>query len=483
MMASIVLRNVRRNLPRLRPMIVALVTAIAVLLLGNSISEAINTGYREVYTEYITGHATISAAADRSFTVFGSEALLVGEFLVPPVLLDAEDLVRTVRRIPGVESTAGLVTVAARVQIAGRAQNQPIFGVDFAEYAALFPRLRLVRGSLPAPGEPAILIHESRFAELTRALGKEPELGSPVLLSVYNSYSFTIREVPLAGVFAYPVSDPVLDRVGLIDVYTARSLNGYIYGTRDQEAPVEPTGGDLDDLFAVADSLAPAVGSLDPSDVESRLRSDEPAGTRALQTRQGAWNFILIRLAEGVRKAGAGRIARELRSAGFPGAGEIQVRDWRQSAGGNAVLVWIVQILLNAGLIFIAAGAAVVTVNALALSVLERTREIGTMRAIGASRGRVGFMISAETLVLVAGSGVLGIGAGALLVGLLNLLQIHLSNPVLQVLFGRTLLAGRLSAALIGNHIVLSLVLGLVSVAYPLRKCLKIVPVKAMATA
>jgi ABC-type antimicrobial peptide transport system permease subunit len=92
-------------------------------------------------------------------------------------------------------------------------------------------------------------------------------------------------------------------------------------------------------------------------------------------------------------------------------------------------------------------------------------------------------MISAETLVLVAGSGVLGIGAGALLVGLLNLLQIHLSNPVLQALFGRTLLAGRLSAALIGNHIVLSLVLGLVSVAYPLRKCLKIVPVKAMATA
>jgi ABC-type antimicrobial peptide transport system permease subunit len=95
----------------------------------------------------------------------------------------------------------------------------------------------------------------------------------------------------------------------------------------------------------------------------------------------------------------------------------------------------------------------------------------------------VGFLISAETLLLVAGAGVLGIAAGAMLVAVVNLLQIRLSNPVLQALFGGTRLAGRLSAALIRDHILLSLALGLVAVVYPLRKCLKIVPVKAMATA
>jgi ABC-type antimicrobial peptide transport system permease subunit len=147
------------------------------------------------------------------------------------------------------------------------------------------------------------------------------------------------------------------------------------------------------------------------------------------------------------------------------------------------MLIWIVQILLNAGLVFIAAGSSIVAVNALALSVLERTREIGTMRAIGASRRRVGFMISAETLVLVAGAGILGIAAGIILVALLNLLRIHLANPVLQALFGGVRLAGRLSGSLIGNHFLLSLALGLLAVAYPLRKCLKIIPVKAMATA
>ncbi len=483
MIASLVLRNVARNLPRLRPMIVALAAAVAVLLLGNSISDAISTGYREVYTENITAEVTISAAAKQSFTVFGSEALLMGEFLVPPVLLGYEGLVREVKRVPGVERTAGLVTVAARVEIAGKAQGQPLFGVDFSEYGALFPRLRLVRGSLPASGQPAILIHESRFAELTRALGSEPALGSPVLLSVFNNYSFAIREVPLAGVFSYPVSDPLLDRVGLIDVQTARSLNGYLYSSRNQQAAEEPGGGDIDELFARPDELAPASGGLLPSEIERQLRSADASGAMPPATQEGAWNFLLVRLAPEIGDAGAGRLARELRSAGLTGTEELQVRDWRHSAGGNAMLIWIVQILLNAGLIFIAAGAAIVAVNALALSVLERTREIGTMRAIGASRRRVGFMISAETLVLVAGAGVLGIGAGTLLVALLNLLRIHLANPVLQSLFGGARLAGRLSGTLIADHFLLSLALGLISVAYPLRKCLKIIPVRAMAAA
>ena len=481
-MASLIARNVYRSLPRLRPMILALVGAIAILLLGNSISEAINSGYREVYTEHVTGDATLSAASDRSFTVFGSEALLVGDYLVPPVLPEAEQLIRSVRALPEVERIAGLVTVAARVRIAGRPQNQPLFGVEFAEYTALFPRLRVLRGHVPGPGEPGILIHESRYADLSQALGAEPQLGTPVVISVYNNYSFTIREVPLAGVFAYPVSDPLLDRVALIDVQTARALNGYMYGTPAPET--QPAlEGELDDLFAVADDLAPADQSLDRADIERRLLGQDPAEARAQQTLEGAWNFILLRLAEEARSGGAARVARDLREVGLPAPEEIRVRDWRQSAGGNAVLIWIVQILLNAGLIFIAVGAAVVTVNALVLSVLERTREIGTMRALGATRATVGFMIAGETLALVVGAGVLGIGAGTLLVGVVNLLQVPLSNPVLQALFGRTHLAARLSPSLIASHLGLSLILGLVSVIYPLAKSFKIPPVKAMATA
>jgi putative ABC transport system permease protein len=433
----------------LKPMILTLVVTIAALLLGNSISEAVNSGYREVYTEHITGDVTISATSDRSFTVFGGEAMLVGDLLIPPVLVDSEELIQAVQRIPSVERIAGLVTVVARVEIAGKDRGQPLFGVDFSEYAALFPRFQIVRGRVPASGEPGILIHDSWFAELTEELGAEPELGTPVLLSTY------------------PVSDSILDRVGLVDVQTARSLNGYVFGATTSGAQPEFTGDNLEDLFAVQDDLAPANQNLNRADVESRLRSADPADSRAGQTREGAWNFLLIRLVDGAKAGAVDRFAHDLREAGFDQTRQIRVRDWRQSAGGIAVLVWVIQILLNIGLIFVAAGATIVTVNTLVLSVLERSREIGTMRA-------------GETIILVVVSGMVGTGVGVLLVGLVNALGIELTNPVLQSLFGVSRLTGRLSVSLIASHFVLSLFLGAVSVVYPLYKSLNIPPVKAM---
>jgi ABC-type lipoprotein release transport system permease subunit len=79
------------------------------------------------------------------------------------------------------------------------------------------------------------------------------------------------------------------------------------------------------------------------------------------------------------------------------------------------------------------------------------------------------------------GAAVLGIGVGTVLVAVVNLLQIELTNPVLRSLFGGAHLAAQLSISLIASHFVLGLILGAVSVAYPLSKSLKIPPVTAMA--
>lgn len=58
-------------------------------------------------------------------------------------------------------------------------------------------------------------------------------------------------------------------------------------------------------------------------------------------------------------------------------------------------------------------------VNALALSVAERTRELGLLRAIGMRRAQVGQMIAAESMIIAVIGAVpgvaLGLGLGALL--------------------------------------------------------------------
>jgi putative ABC transport system permease protein len=53
--------------------------------------------------------------------------------------------------------------------------------------------------------------------------------------------------------------------------------------------------------------------------------------------------------------------------------------------------------------------------SAMVMSVLERTREIGTLRAVGWSSGRVVRMILGEALLLSLAGGVLGVLLGVAL--------------------------------------------------------------------
>jgi putative ABC transport system permease protein len=81
---------------------------------------------------------------------------------------------------------------------------------------------------------------------------------------------------------------------------------------------------------------------------------------------------------------------------------------------------WVEQIL---GIFYVLLGLAVIVslfgiVNTLALSVLERTRELGMLRAIGMSRRQVRRMIRHESVVTALIGAVLGIAVGLFLAGL-----------------------------------------------------------------
>ncbi len=62
------------------------------------------------------------------------------------------------------------------------------------------------------------------------------------------------------------------------------------------------------------------------------------------------------------------------------------------------------------------------------ISVLERTKEIGILRAIGASKRDVSRVFNAETLIVGFGAGVIGIGASLLIIIPINLILHHLTG-------------------------------------------------------
>ena len=62
--------------------------------------------------------------------------------------------------------------------------------------------------------------------------------------------------------------------------------------------------------------------------------------------------------------------------------------------------------------LFLAVPSVIAMVNTLAIGVLERTREIGMLRAVGSTRGQVRRIVLAEALILAALGTVFGIVAG-----------------------------------------------------------------------
>jgi ABC-type antimicrobial peptide transport system permease subunit len=113
-------------------------------------------------------------------------------------------------------------------------------------------------------------------------------------------------------------------------------------------------------------------------------------------------------------------------------------------------------------------GGVVVT-NTMVMAVMERTREIGTLRALGWRQSRVLWLILSESLLL----GLLAAGAGVLVgVGL---------NSLLMTIPGvGGLMAAHYSLRVFGQAVFVSLLLGLVGGAYPAWHAGRLRPVEAL---
>ena len=112
------------------------------------------------------------------------------------------------------------------------------------------------------------------------------------------------------------------------------------------------------------------------------------------------------------RRGSGGRAGRDQRRAGGPanGDGEGSGRIRRRAARARSTNCWaIIYALLGLAVIIAVLGI----VNTLALSVIERTREVGLLRAVGMSRRQLRSMIRLESVAISVLGAVLGHRVGA----------------------------------------------------------------------
>jgi putative ABC transport system permease protein len=108
------------------------------------------------------------------------------------------------------------------------------------------------------------------------------------------------------------------------------------------------------------------------------------------------------------------------------------------------------------------------------ISVLERTKEIGILRSIGASKKDISRVFNAETLVVGFASGFLGIG--------ITLLLIIPINAIIQTLTGISSLSAILPLTAGGVLIIISMLLTFIAGLIPSRIAAKKDPVEALRT-
>src|SRR6056297_2000334 len=434
-------------------MMFSIALIFTLLVAGNAVLSTTFDMLYSLYAQRLSGDLTVSPTAESNFTIFGSDQMLVGSYLTPPTLVGFDTLKHRVEAYPQVRQSAGLISSAARDEVEKKRQDLLLFGVDFEDYSDLVTGLEIDEGTFPAPGEHGILVQQGHF--------KDP-VGKIALLTSGLGRNFTIREVPVAGTFSYPVDDKSLNTIALVDVETTRALNGYLYGMGEgpqlSEEEQQALSDDFSDMFQGTDNATDDTGAVnvqtgDSSDGSAinpdalfsggATENSASENSEKKSTGDAAWNFLLVSLHD---RQDIERVSSLLASEGYTKDNGFRVRDWSSSVGGNAQLAYYLQLLFNIGLLFVSFGAAIIAANALLLSILERREEIGTLRAVGATRSRVALLIFFETLLIVFASALVGIALGAYAVGRLNQAALIPENQYITLLYGGNPIRGQVTA-------------------------------------
>jgi ABC-type lipoprotein release transport system permease subunit len=158
---------------------------------------------------------------------------------------------------------------------------------------------------------------------------------------------------------------------------------------------------------------------------------------------------------------------------------KLDVTTWEDEI---SFITWVLQALggLTFVLITILIGIVVVGImNTMWIAIRERTREIGTLRAIGMQRGAVLWMFLLESLMLGLFGTIVGALAGVAIAGALNRAHIPVAPGMQFILMADHLRLAVHAPRVIGSIALITFITGLAAL-FPSRRASRLRPVVAM---
>jgi putative ABC transport system permease protein len=477
-------RNLREH--RAKTLIIGLIIALGMvlLILGNALMATAARGARGYFIDNFTGHLMIHGKTEGMLSIFGYTMVSTGAEVTPRVP-DYEKVYAFVASQPEVAAAAPQTTSYATINFEGKGNAfLVLFGIEPKSYRGMFPHaVTIVEGSDLAPGQEGILLSEYKRTQIEKDFGVRLAAGDTVLLNGFGSAGFRIREVPVRGIFRFDRSIEGLNEINFVDIQTHRALLGLtVAGTGDVALTAAETSllgsSSPDDLFGeeLVDRGHAVQGRVSEQSLLGILGERDPDAYRA-SLDSGAWHMLLVRLkSDSQLTSFMATLNRYFTEQGLPA----QAVDWRAASGGFGALAELLQTVFNVAILIIAVVAVIIIMNTLVISVIERTAEIGTMRALGAQKRTIRRMFILETLSISGIFGGIGIAVACALVGILNLTGLPAPNSFFAMLFGGEKLHPILPWTSVLYAVLVVAVIGIVASLYPVGVALRIQPVRAI---
>lgn len=481
---------------------IILLTGTVVMTVGNATITGMDKGLQKTLVDGMLGDLMVlSESTDPTW------ALLGGMGKSAELIPDFEKVRDVVTNDPGIRKFLPMnFGMFMAVIQADTASGQPPFivplGVQYERYLEMFSNIAIVKGRGLKAGENGILLHHTTADRMFKTYGSvfapidDPfaftnylpaEAGSNlssviistdlIIVGISDKKSTLDIRVPIVGIYSNNKIEFGGQGFDLIDIQSYRQGMNYTLGDEDVKLSASETAMlsmDENDLFAsFSENVSSSGAPL--GDVKS-LMVKKPA-VKNVDYDRGGTEILALRLKD--RKQ-ASAVQERLVKAFKEKNLKARVIDWRKAAGTLANMASVIRIALFVFVAFVFFVAGIVIVNTLAMATMERSSELGMMRAVGAQRGFLGEMLLTETFLLAVFFGGLGMVLGAVVVQILAAMQIQSSPGLLVLVFGGNTFNPVMGLKdFIQGGVLLTLVT-LLSVIYPARLAQSITPLDAV---
>jgi putative ABC transport system permease protein len=436
-----------------------------VIVLGETFSLSAKVASRESIITYFTGDMILYSARSK-------EKPSPFAFTTPlPVISKVQKIKQWLEKNPLVDRHVAITQNYGILSVdkQGKKSDLPFFfyAVNPADYRAMFPNISMVKGAFFAAdsGGPAsgAVISRSQTENYSKNYGVDLAPGDRgTLLSLTDGGAVNAAASRVIGIYDPKHYKNVFNYINFLDIESYSRLYNF---TGVDSASLPP-------------SYNTALASSSDDEIFNLSRQADFGGLATgslVSTELTGYTMVAVKLK---RHQDARQFSTQLAREGF----EVKTASWKEASSFFANVADIIQSIIYGATFLIFLIVVFILMNTLIISVLERTGEVGTLRALGGEKGFITSIFISEALLLNGCAALVGmVGSVIVILAISASGGLPLPEIMSQYLIGGGDLRLMVFARPFIEAMFLILVISALATVYPIRVATAIAPLKAMA--